>query len=211
MNELRRTFLDTAVLARDLVASPEVERRWDEPSALPKFSIRGLAGHLIRATTSVTAYMDRGEPDGPPISTAAYYADAVSVPDLDSELHRAIRQRGEAEAAGGRDQLIARFDEALERLQRELEAQPGSRLMRVYDDMVLTLDDYLVSRIIELVVHLDDLAVSVGRPLPSIPPIAFEIAIRALVDVARLKQGDLAVVRALTRRERDAVEALRVL
>jgi hypothetical protein len=34
---------------------------------------------------------------------------------------------------------------------------------------------------------------------------------KTLVEVARILHGDVAVVRALSRRERDAVEALRVL
>ncbi len=38
-----------------------------------------------------------------------------------------------------------------------------------------------------------------------------DLAIEALVDVARVRHGDLAVLRALTRRERDSSEALRVL
>jgi hypothetical protein len=78
-------------------------------------------------------------------------------------------------------------------------------------DRVLTLDDYLVTRLIELLVHTDDLAVSVGLPSPDFPLAASRPAIAALVDVAILRHGDDAVLRALSRRERDAVDALRVL
>jgi hypothetical protein len=77
--------------------------------------------------------------------------------------------------------------------------------------MVLTLDDYLGTRLVELCVHVDDLAVSGGEPAPSLPEGATGRAVEILVDVARLRQGDPGVLRALTRRERDPVEALRVL
>jgi hypothetical protein len=60
------------------------------------------------------------------------------------------------------------------------------------------------------VVHADDLAVSVGTDLPTLPPAALQIAISTLVDVARQRHGDLAVLRALSRRERDTLGALRV-
>jgi hypothetical protein len=42
-------------------------------------------------------------------------------------------------------------------------------------------------------------------------PSALELAVEILMEVARIRHGGLAVVRALARRERDAVQALRVL
>jgi Mycothiol maleylpyruvate isomerase N-terminal domain len=214
VNSLRKTFLDTAGVARGLLANEVIARKWDEPSALEKFRIRGLTGHLVRATTSVTAYLDRGPAGGEvgdPLTPAEYYARAVAEPDIDSDLHRAIRDRGEREAENGHAALLERFDENLARLAEVLESEPESRLMRVHLDMVLRLDDYLVTRIIELVVHIDDLAVSVELPTPDLPTAAYDVAIDALVGVGRVKHGELAVLRALSRRERDDGNALRVL
>lgn len=205
------TFLETGRVAADLLARPEVEAAWDSPSALPEFTVRGLAGHLLRATGSVSAYLDRPEPSGEPVSAAEYYAQAVDEPDITSEIHRAIRQRGEDEAAGGFASVRDRSYELLETLRARLEAEPPGRKVRAYKDLVLTIDDYLVTRLIELVVHVDDLSVSVGVEAPPLPPDATKFAIDALVDVARQKHGDLAVLRALTRRERDEAGALRVL
>ena len=193
------------------MANEVIARKWDEPSALDKFSIRGLAGHLVRATTSVTAYLDRGPATGDPLTPAEYYARAVAEPDIDSDLHRAIRHRGEKEAEHGHAALLQRLDDNIARLREDLEREPESRLMRVHLDMVLRLDDYLVTRIIELVVHIDDLAVSVDIPTPDLSEVAYDVAIDALVAVGRVKHGDLAVLRALSRRERDDENALRVL
>jgi hypothetical protein len=64
---------------------------------------------------------------------------------------------------------------------------------------------------VELVVHIDDLAVSVGRPTPDLPATATACTIGCLLEIARTRHGDLAVVRALSRRERDPISALRVL
>jgi hypothetical protein len=205
------TFLATGRVAADLIASPEVAAAWDGPSALREFTVRGLAGHLLRATGSVEAYLARPEPSGEPIGAAAYYVQAVDEPDIDSEIHRAIRQRGEEQAAGGYESVVAEARAVLDRLAERLAAEPRGRVVRAYKDLVLSIDDYLVTRLIELVVHVDDLAVSVGLPVPELPAEATGLAIGALVEAARLKHGDVAVLRALARRERDEVEALRVL
>ncbi|MFN2587990.1 MAG: maleylpyruvate isomerase N-terminal domain-containing protein [Actinomycetota bacterium] len=206
-----RAFLDAGRVAAELIARPEVGAGWDGPSALPELTVRGLTGHLLRATVSVEAYLNRDEPDGQPIGAAAYYLQAVDEPDIHSPLHRAIRQRGEEQAAPGYESVRDEAFGMLDRLETRLDAEPAGRKVRVYKDFVLLLDDYLVTRVIELVVHVDDLAASVGAAAPPLPRDATRIAIDALVEMARLKHGDLAVLRALTRRERDDVGALRVL
>lgn len=208
---VRSTFLETGRVAADLLARPEVEAAWDSPSALPEFTVRGLAGHLLRATGSVVAYLDRPEPSGEPVTAAEYYAQAVDEPDITSEIHRAIRQRGEEEAAGGFASVRGRSYELLETLRTRLEAEPPDRKVEAYKGIVLTIDEYLVTRLIELVVHVDDLSVSAGVPPPELPPEALQVSIDTLVEVARLKHGHLAVLRALARRERDEIGALRVL
>jgi hypothetical protein len=75
----------------------------------------------------------------------------------------------------------------------------------------MTLDEYLRTRVVELVVHADDLATSLGVELAPPRPATCSVAIDVLVGVARIRHGDLAVLRALTRRERDQAQALRVL
>src|SRR5438309_1811510 len=67
------------------------------------------------------------------------------------------------------------------------------------------------SALAQMTVHADDLAVSVGVEPPRLPFLATTIAIETLVAVARHRHGDIAVLRALARRERDDIDALRVL
>lgn len=211
MEKIRETFVETSRRAGSLVRSYEVEQRWEGPSALAEFSMKGLVGHLLRATGSVEAYLDRDEPSGEVVTASQYYKEAIEEPDIRSELHRSVRQRGEEAAAGGREAVLAEWDALLSRLEPRLETEPRSRRLRVYKDMVITLDQYLITRLVELVVHSDDVAVSAGIAPPALPPSAYDLAIGCLVDVGRLRHGDEAVMRALARRERDAVGALKVL
>ncbi|MGH8974482.1 MAG: hypothetical protein ACRD0C_14935, partial [Acidimicrobiia bacterium] len=112
MTEPRATFLEAVAAVAPLMETPELAARWEEESALERLSVRGLAGHLLRATTSVEAYLDRPEPGAGEecLSPAAYFAAAIyhdigdapyTGPDLGSGLHTAIRSRGEEAAAGG--------------------------------------------------------------------------------------------------------------
>jgi hypothetical protein len=67
--------------------------------------------------------------------------------------------------------------------------------------LVVRFSDWLPTRVMELVVHGDDLAASVGIDAPP-PSEAAAVTIDLMVALARAVHGDLAVVRALARRER---------
>lgn len=214
MADIRALFCDAADAVTALVADPALKARFEDPSALAEFSVRGLSGHLLRALTSVEGYLDRPEPDagGDVVSAAEYYASVLGGDnDLNSDLNRAIRQRGLEAAPDTANELPGAWADMVARLRVRLAAERPGRLVQVFGDLVLTLDDYVVTRLIELVVHADDLAVSVGVALPQLPAAATAVVVDTLVEVARIRHGDAAVVRALTRRERDTVEALRVI
>ena len=50
---VRQAYLDGAGVAIALLADPAVAARWEQPSALEKFTVAGLAGHLARQITTV--------------------------------------------------------------------------------------------------------------------------------------------------------------
>jgi hypothetical protein len=209
VDDVRLSFIAAAAVARDVISKPEVAASWDQPSALRKLSVRGVAGHLARAVFTVRTYLDAPPPEGAPaLTAAAYFATVLADDDLDSEFNTAVRRRGEEEAAAGRDPLLARLDEALALLIDQLPIELASRTMRVIGDRPILLDEYLKTRLVEMTLHIDDLCVSVGIATPDIP--GSDTAIRTLVDVARLRHGDVAVLRALARRERDPENRLRV-
>jgi hypothetical protein len=209
MAETRAAFLDAAAVARQVVASPGVAIRWEEPSALSEMTVGALVAHLARAVTNVERSLEAPEP--PPVaavtSAAAYFA-AVG-PDLDQAINVRVRATSAEEALIGHRGVLGGMDRGLERLRVRLEDEPEGRLVTVRDQEVLRLDDYLATRIIELALHTDDLCVSIGRETPELPGIG--VAIQALVDIAAHRHGRLAVLRALARRERDPDQVLRVL
>jgi uncharacterized protein (TIGR03083 family) len=213
VTSVRGAFLDTSEVSRALLHSPEVQAKWDEPSALERWDLRGLAGHLVRGTTSVEYYLDQDPaPEGRVLTASEYYSTVVGdTVDIDSDLNRAIRERGDKMAAEGYAALMERFDSSVERLRARLEAEPSDRKVRVLNDLVLLLDEYLVTRLIELTVHIDDVAVSAGLPTPEMPPAALDLAFGCLIGVARHRHGDIAVLRGLTRRERADENVLRAL
>jgi hypothetical protein len=213
VNRVRAAFLETADVSRALLGLPEVKSKWEDRSALEDWSFKGLAGHLVRATTSVEFYLDQDPaPAGDPLSGSKYYVTVIGdTTDIDSDLNRAIRERGEKMAADGYDALMERFESAIDRLRKRLEEEPPDRKIRVINDLVLFLDEYLVTRLIELTVHIDDVAMSGGVATPELPPEALKLAIGCLVDVARHRHGDLAILRGLTRRERAEIDVLRAL
>lgn len=205
---IRDAFLDTARVARELVASDAVETAWNRPSAVAGMSVGALAGHLSRAITLPEQYLDVDEPaDDVSLLTAAEYFASVELTD---DLNAQIRERGAAEAAAGHAALVVRVDESLNRTAARLATERPDRRVASIGGRPSLLDEYLVTRIVELAVHLDDLAVSVEVETPAIPPIGWACALGCLFEIARTRHGDLAVLRALARRERDPIEALRV-
>jgi hypothetical protein len=206
---VRSIFLACARNAHALIARDEVARAWLRPSALEGFAVSGLAGHLARGATGVLAYLAEPEPAGPPIEAAAYFGDSdTTAPPSDAE-QTAIRERGEKEAGRGHAALVAGLERALPQIEATLRTEPPDRLAAVYRGAVMRLDDYLVTRVVELTVHTDDLAASVGVE-PRLVAEGVALAIEHLVAVALRRHGGPAVLRALARRERDRDQALRV-
>jgi hypothetical protein len=74
-----------------------------------------------------------------------------------------------------------------------------------------TFENYMRSRVVELIVHTDDLAVSVGVAPPEPGSRPASVAIGALVELARARSGDLGVIRGLARAERAGPDELRAL
>ena len=203
MADALAAFLDAASTATHVLERPELTERWGQDSVLPQFGVAALAGHLVRGMTTVGQYLDGPEPDEAGISAARYFHTVIRSADISDPAHQAIRDRGAEAAAGG--------PAALGRLSSELAAVGAERRLRVAGGLVMTLDEYLRTRVVELVIHADDLAASLGVELAPPRPDTCAIAIDVLVGVARIRHGDMAVLRALARRERDPVQALRVL
>lgn len=209
---VREAFLATAAEARSLIASREVAAKWREPSALDGLDVGAVAGHLSRAGFVVTAYLDASDPgvgsDTAELVTADQYFER-GLATASNDLHAGIRTRAAEEAAGGQEALVARVDATLQALDERLASEPADRVVQVAFGLVLPLDEYLVTRMVELVVHSDDLAVSAGLDTPEFDALTMARVIGCMLAMVRARNGDLAVMRSFARRERDAVSAIR--
>lgn len=209
-------FLDAVELAADVVGDTRVAGFWDLPSVLEGYTVGGLAGHLVLATERLQQVLEADPPPSSPVAPIAdYYGLArIDTPaDLDRPLHRAVRDAGSRIAELGPEGLAVRFTALVTHFRSVLPGSNPGRLVPVVlgDGRPSRLDDYVATRVVELLVHSDDLAVSAGLPEISVPPGSADVAIEALVLVARARHGDVAVLRALARRERSNAEILRVL
>jgi hypothetical protein len=204
MEQVRAVFLDAAGGAVGLLAEPEVARRWDDPSALPEMSVGALAGHLARQVFNVQAALAEPPASEPLIPVLEHYA-RVSWIDagLQDEPNVEIRRSSMQEAAAGPAGLVARAAAAAAELREALPAEPGDRVVRLpWAPWSLTLDDLLRTRVLEIVVHGDDLACSVGMSQARLPGQASALAIGLLSQLAARRHGSAAVIRALSRAER---------
>jgi hypothetical protein len=198
-------YLATAEAATRLLRTPGLAHHWTAPSALPEFRISGLAGHLGMAVFRVAESLSADVPDLAPVDAVAYFA-AAGAPGWspESARQRHIRSLGEVAAGEGPRDLADRVRETLADLSVTLPGVAADRLVFA-NRAVLRLDQWLVTRMVELAVHMDDLAVSLDVETPELPADAADLVLTTLVRVASAHHGAVAVLRALSRRERAAV------
>jgi hypothetical protein len=124
-----------------------------------------------------------------------------------------VREDAERRAAYGAEAVAQRFRDLVTRLLRRLPDESPERLVPVWTipDGVTRLRTYVATRVVELVVHSDDLAASVDAPPLEVPRGAATTVIEVFTELARARSGDLGVIRAFARAERAVPDALRVL
>ena len=204
MHPIRTGFLAAARSAVELLADPAVAHRWDEPSALAEFRVGGLAGHLAFQVLGVPGVLAEPVPAGEPIGLLDHYARGTWIgASVDDEVNVGIRRSGERYAADGPEKLVAAVRAAVDELAAALPAEPAGRVVHLArGPYSLALDDYLTTRLMELAVHSDDLAVSVDVPTPELPAEALDPVLHLLARLAVRRHGQPAVLRALSRAER---------
>ncbi|MGP3919156.1 maleylpyruvate isomerase N-terminal domain-containing protein [Nonomuraea sp. 10N515B] len=205
MGESRQSYLVAATSAVSLLRDPAVAAAWDKPSALTEFSVGGLAGHLAHQIVRVRdALAAENGATQEPIGLIEHFSKSPWVQaGLDHESNVFVRRGGEAAAADGSAALVERTQALLDLLTAALPAEPADRVVHLpWADWSLMLDDFLLTRLVELVVHSDDLAASVGIETPALPESVIEPVVDLLARLAVHRHGATAVIRTLSRAER---------
>lgn len=201
---LTETVLDSAEIVRRLALTDTVAQRWGEESACPGMTTGGLTHHLTAQLTTTVRLLSAPRPAPDPIPLLDHYRRAPwANSGLDDEVNVSIREASDRAAEAGAAALA-------EQVAADLAALP-SALAGVDDDTAvlipwqgwsLTAHDLVVTRLMEMVVHSDDLAASVGVATPMFPDEAVRLVLDLLAGVAVDRHGQAAVVRALSRPQR---------
>jgi uncharacterized protein (TIGR03083 family) len=137
---------------------------FDQPSAISGWRVAELTGHLVLVHRGLAAALGRPSADRP-LSAEEYVRQYA--PNADA-LDTATREVA-AEASGL--ELVDRLDEAVDRAAAALSASPLPAVLRGGRGPI-SVEDLIDTRIIEVVVHSDDLS----RSLPEQEPVPLQRA-----------------------------------
>jgi len=204
MTQIRAAYLAAARAAAELVAHPAVSAAWQQPSALARMSVGAVACHLAGQLAFVARVLDDPPSTQPEIPLLEYYARVGWFGQgLDHPFHLRVQRGEEKAAADGPARMIEQARQWLAEIEAELPGTPARPVhLPRWGDWSVSLDDFVTNRLMELIVHCDDLAVSVGLPTPAFPPEATDMVAVLLTRLAVQRYGPLPVLRALSRSER---------
>jgi len=163
-------------LAAVVLALDDAELRRPTPCA--PWSVQDLLAHVRTATGRLSVMLAEPAPAAAPaavIDAAGYYRPALFVPDLDAARVAAARDQAAAEGPA----LAGDFDATWRAVAGLIAAEPPDRLVRTRHGDAMRLDEFVVTRVVELGVHGLDLAASLGRT-PWLTPPAAEVIERLL-------------------------------
>jgi hypothetical protein len=205
VNRYDATFLDALPHVAALIAEPALEERWTDESALAKMSIGSLACHLNRQV--VVAHQLLTQPtDFPVLEGGAdeHYARAAWTKTTSPDDPENDRSGYDEEALAGVLKLRETTATAAAQVTTLLTEGTASAAAGLpWQGWALSRDAFLLTRMLEVVVHSDDLALSLGVPTPEFGEAVFEPVLRLLVRLSVRRNGQSAVVSSLTRRERQ--------
>ncbi|MFC8732444.1 maleylpyruvate isomerase N-terminal domain-containing protein [Luteimicrobium sp. NPDC057192] len=205
-----RSFLAAADVALDLLADPAVEARWAADSVLERMTVGMLACHLGRQLVRAAEILPVPANAAPLDAPEEHYRRAawVRAPSLDDPANDRSTDAAEAEAGPG--PMLDRCRGARREVGQLLEAGGAQDVVTIpWQGWSLRREDFLLTRLVEVVVHSDDLARSVGVATPEFPRDVAGPVLHLLVELSAERHGQAAIVSALARRERmpDTISA----
>lgn len=201
---MRDLYVELGNCAIAAVRRDAVRDQWDAPSALDGFTIGELAAHLTRAILQVDSFLQDPPPEvhGELVWAERYYGMLTDLAIPNSEMNLGVVQRAKETAAPGWSGVVSQVEESMMRLQVTLAREASDRVLSVFGALPMLLDEYLKTRFVEMVVHLDDLEVSLGGGEIAIPAGAVAVARDVIVGVAEDRIGSLGLIRAMVRTDR---------
>ncbi|GAA1720933.1 maleylpyruvate isomerase family mycothiol-dependent enzyme [Streptomyces yatensis] len=146
----------------------------DAPTRFGGRTVRELVAHAAMAVTSVVRLLERPAPPAREVTVTGWAAALAAHADpIDEET-----------AAAGED-LGGLLERAEARFAETASVAPGDRLLATRVG-AMRLEDYLVTRCVELVVHADDLTAATGVPVRHDRQ-ALATAVRVLADALAAK------------------------
>lgn len=187
-----------------LVASAEVADAWEQESALPGMTVGGLARHLVSQPECAVEFLVAPiPPDARVLTLVGHYdrVDWLHAP-VEAAENTSIRDDFNQMGSAGHTESVQVLARSREHLGSAIDAA-GLVTYVPWQDCALQTDDFLVVRLMEIVVHADDLAYSVGVATPPFGPEALEPVLALLAALAAQRRGQNAVLRALSRHGRS--------
>ena len=189
----------------DLVGGSAVAEAWERESVLPGLTVGGLARHLVSQPECAVEFLTTpGPPDAPVSTLVGHYerVDWLHAP-VDAPENTSIRDEFNWMGSAGPADSVKVLADSRERLGAAIDGA-GPTTYVPWQGCALPTDDFLVVRLMEIVVHADDLASSVGVATPAFDPEVLEPVLALLAALAARRRGQDAVLRALSRHERRA-------
>jgi hypothetical protein len=187
-----------------LMGSARLVESWGQESALAGMTIGGLTRHLVSQPECAVEFLQIQPPPShaPVLSLAELYrrTDWFAA-RVDAAENKSICEDFNAMSAGG-------YEESRALLQRAAAALPGAVAAAgpttyiPWQDCSVPTDDFLVVRLMEVVVHADDLAASLGEPTPQFDEEVIDPALALLGMLSGRQHGPLPALRTLSRAER---------
>lgn len=142
------------------------EETWSAPG-LGVWTVRELVGHTLRAFATVDNFLDNpGDSDAVLAAESApeYFRIALS---MTPDIHEQVARRGNLAGLELGDDPTAAVVDRVGITMGRLSGTDGSEVGATAIGL-MRLVDYLPTRLVELVVHVGDLCVAAGEPLPDL-------------------------------------------
>jgi uncharacterized protein (TIGR03083 family) len=149
---------------------------WDRPGT-DRWTVRELFAHLVRSVTVIGEYLDADLPrHGPGLGDAAgYYRVALDTPGV----HDGIARRASDGAVAAGADPVPRARAVVAATLDRVAVTPDDRVI-VHSAGWLPFDQYLVTRVVEVVLHTWDVQLACGQPLAA-PVSALDVVVPLLL------------------------------